>query len=285
MEILNRISRMASVCTKHLSGNVKLGFVHTMGGIHPGHVGLIHAARQMADLVVVSIFVNRLQFADEGEYRRYPRDLMKDVDLLNQEKVDYVFAPQEEEFFPAGFGTYVRMEESAYKVSAARQWSLLEGTATVMLKMMHIIRPPFLFLGQKDAIHGMILRKMVRDLSLATEVVTIPVVREPSGLAYGVRNLFLDETQRSAAGVIFRCLQEAGKAVAAGELQAKKICQEVSRTFQGEPLAEQEYAIILDPETLEPIAKIADRALIAVGARIGGAFLSDALIAEKPTKS
>jgi pantoate--beta-alanine ligase len=285
MEIVNRVSRMSSLSAKLLTSELKWGLVSTRGGIHPGHMSLVQSARAMADLVIVSIFVDRLQFRTEEQYRQYPRDITKDVDLLRQENVDYVFTPPEEEIYPPDFSTYVQVEELGERLAGLPRDVMFRGMPTSTLKLIHIVRPTFVFLGQKDAIPAVILRKMIRDLNLSTEVIVSPVVRDDSGLAYAVCNQFLTENERAAAAVLYRSLQAAGALVAAGEHQAKKVAMELTRVIESEPLAHLEYAVVLKMETLEPLTKIQDKALIGVGVRIGAISLNDSLMAERAIKS
>jgi len=284
MEIVNRISRMSALSTKILSGNVKSALVCTMGAIHRGHNGLIQAARSIADVVVVSIFLNRLQFRSEEEYQNYPRDFMKDVDQLRQEDVDYVFVPPEEDIFPPNFSTFVEVQDFGRKLPGLPRETLFRGMTTAALKMIHIVRPVFMILGQKDALQGAILRKMIRDLNINTEVIVTPVVRDPSGLAYGTQNHFLTQPQREAAAVIYRSLQAVERAVAAGENHAKKLLQNINRVIETEPEVELEYAVITNPEDLEPLSKLHGTVLVGVGAKIGETSLNDSLIIEIPTK-
>ncbi len=284
MEIVNRIVRMTSISAKILSGDMKIGLVCTMGAIHPGHVSLIQAARKMADLVVVSIFVNRLQFQTDKAFAEYPRDIMKDVDLLRPEGVDYVFTPVEKEMYPDDFSSFVQVDRFGEKLPGLDRNSLFRGMTTSYLKMINIVRPSFVFLGQKDGIQGAILRKMVRDLNIGTEVVVTPVVRDALGLAYAAHNFFLDEEEQQAASVIFRSLQAADKAVGAGETSTKRLIAEIRNVISSEPLAAFEYAVIADPDTLEPVSKIQRSALIGVGARIGAATLNDSLLVEPAAK-
>jgi pantoate--beta-alanine ligase len=285
MEIVNRVSRMSSIAAKVLTGDVKIGLVTTMGAIHPGHISLIQAARKMTDLVVVSIFVNRLQFLSEEEYRSYPRDITKDMDLLRHETVDFIFTPPEEEMYPPDFSTYVEVENYGKKLPILHRTTYFRGMTTSVLKMIHIVKPAFLFFGQKDGLQGAILRKMMRDLNVDTEVVVTPVVRDSSGLAYSARNFFLSETQKTAAPVIYRSLQAAANAIAGGEGQTKKLVGEISRVLASEPQAMLEYALIADPENLEPLTRIEQGALIAVGAKIGNTSLNDSLLVEKSARS
>lgn len=283
MEIIHRISRMSAIGAKLISSDVRIGLVTTMGVIHPGHLCLIRTAREMSDLVVISVFANRLQFQSDEEYRRYPRDFTKDVDLLSRQDVDYVFAPPEEEMFPPSFSTYVSVEKFGERLAGVHQTSYFRGVTTTTLKMIHIVRPSFLFLGLKDALQGAILRKMIRDLNLGAEVVVVPVARHESGLAYGTKNYFLNDREMTAAAVIYRSLRAAQESVARGERQSKKLIQEIGSVISGEPLAELEYAFVADPESLEPMNKVRGSALLGVGARIGGTSLNDSLMIEIPT--
>src|SRR5437867_5307407 len=269
MEIVNRVSRMSSICSKAMSGEVKVGLVSTMGAIHPGHLSLIQTARKMTDMVVVSIFVNRLQFLTDEEYRSYPRDMTRDVDLLRQENVDYIFTPPEEEMYPEGFSSYVVVENFGKKLAGLHRTNYFRGMTTSVAKIIHIVKPSFIFFGQKDGLQGAILQKMMRDLNIDTEVVVTPVVRDDSGLAYAARNYFLTGSQKTAAAVIYRSLKGAEDAIAKGETQSKRIVKLMAEVMQSEPLARLEYACVVDPVTLEPMHRIQGKALIAVGAMIG----------------
>lgn len=278
MEIVNRVSRMSSLATKVIAGDVKIGMVSTMGAIHPGHLSLIQTARKMTDLVVVSIFVNRLQFLTDEEYQSYPRDITKDVDLLRSEDVDYIFTPSEDEMYPADFSTYVEVENFGKQLAILHRSTYFRGMTTSILKLVNIIKPAFIFFGQKDGLQGAILRKMVRDLNINTEVVVTPVVRDESGLAYAARNYFLRPDQLASAAVIHRALRAAETGVAEGENQAKKIVREVSAVLENEPDAQLEYAVVADPETLEPVTKIQGEALLALGVKIGNTSLNDSVL-------
>ncbi len=281
MEIVNRVARMSAITAKVLSADVKLGLVPTMGAIHPGHISLIQTARKMTDLVVVSIFVNRMQFLTEEEYKQYPRDITKDVDLIRHENIDYIFTPPEEEMYPPDFSTYVQVENFGQKLPGLHQAAYFKGITTSVTKMLNIVKPAFIFFGQKDGLQGAVLRKMIRDLNINTEVVVTPIVRDASGLAYAARNYFLTGPQRIAASVIYRSLQAAEAAFAGGETQARKIIAEISRVIGTEPQARLEYAVVADPVNLEPLTKIQGSALIAVGAMIGSTSLNDSLLIEK----
>jgi pantoate--beta-alanine ligase len=275
---------MSAICAKIAAGDVKVGLVSTMGAIHPGHIIMIQTARSMADVVVVAIFVTRHQFDSELEYENYPRDFMQDVDLLRQENVDYVFTPPEEEIFPPGFSTFVDVEEFGDKLSGLNRSTLFRGMTTSVLKMIQIVKPSFLFLGEKDALQGAVLRKMIRDLDITAELVVTPSGRDSSGLAYGSRYQALTDSQKSAAAAIHRSLLAAETAVAAGETQSKKLIQEITKELQTESQVELEYAVVTDSHTLEPLVKLRGQVLIGVGAKVGGISLNDTLTVEIPTK-
>jgi len=284
MEIISRLSRMSAISAKLQSSDVQIGLVPTMGVIHPGHISLIEAARKMTDLVVVSIFIDRNQFLSDEEYQKYPRDFTKDVDLLSRQNVDYVFSPAQEEMFPPDFSTYIQVEKLGEKLHGIPRPEYFRGRTTTVLKMIHLVRPSFLFLGLKDAVPGAILRKMIKDLNLGTEVVVAPVTRHSSGLAYGTRNNFLTDQERAAAPVLYRSLKAAEGAILHGERQAKKLIQEIVRVLGSEQMASLEYAFVADPETLEPVSKLQHEVLIGVGARIGNTSLNDSLLAEIPAE-
>jgi pantoate--beta-alanine ligase len=281
MELISRIARMSAITAKLRTSDVKVGLVSTMGAIHPGHISLIQTARKMADVVVVSIFVNRLQFLSDEEYRQYPRDITRDVDRLRIENVDYVFTPAEEEMYPPDFSTFVEVEHLGDTIPGLYRNAFFRGMTTSMMKLLHIIRPLFIFLGQKDGLQGAALRKMLSDMNSNAEVVVSPVVRDSSGLAYAARNYFLSEAQREKAGVLYRSLQAAETAIAGGETQAKKIIRTMTRIIETESEAALEYAVVADPATLKPLTKIDRPALVGVGAIVGKTPLNDSLLIDR----
>ncbi len=283
MEIVNRVSRMAAITAKTLVTDVKIGLVPTLGAINPAHLSLIRTARKMADLAIVSIFVNRLEFSSEEEYERYPRDITADVDLLRGENIDFLFIPPEEEMYPPDFSTYVEVQKPGG--DAGSPAGLLRGMVTGALKILHLTKPAYTFYGDPDALQGAALRKMVRDFNISTEVVISPVERDPSGLAYSGRNRLLTEFQLAAAPIFNRSLRAAQDFITSGEVHAKKILAEMTRVAATEPLAKLEYAVVVDPELLEPVSRIQGTVIIGVGGKIGNVFLTDALLLEKTAKS
>src|SRR5580765_422980 len=183
MEIINRRKRMMSLARKlRREENRTIGFVPTMGALHDGHLSLIHEARALCDVVVVSVFVNPAQFGPTEDFNAYPRDLTRDAELLAEYNVDYVFAPTVEEVYPVGFSAYVTVEGLADNLEGAARPGHFRGVTTVVAILLNVVRPNFAFFGQKDAQQSVIIKKMVRDLAFDTEIVVVPTVREESGV-------------------------------------------------------------------------------------------------------
>ncbi|MBI4484257.1 MAG: pantoate--beta-alanine ligase [Acidobacteria bacterium] len=280
MEIVSRVSQMQTIARRAVCGEQKIGLVPTMGALHEGHLSLTRRARQMSDLVVVSIFVNPLQFGPQEDYQRYPRNLAQDAELLSKEQVDYLFAPSQDEVYPEGFGTYVAVEKLSERLCGVSRPGHFRGVTTVVCKLLNITDPAFAFFGQKDAQQAIILRKMVRDLNLPVEVVICPTVREEDGLALSSRNRYLDPKQRRAATVLYCSLQEAERMVREGETRTKNILQRMAEILGEEPLVRLDYSAIVNADELEPLDKIEGKALVAVAAYVGPARLIDNVIVE-----
>lgn len=279
MEIINRRQRMASIARKLRRENKTLAFVPTMGALHEGHLTLVKEARQMSDIVIVSIFVNPTQF-DEGEdFDRYPRDLTGDAALLSEYEVDYVFAPDKEEIYGEGFSTYVYVEGLAETLEGASRPGHFRGVATVVTILLNTIRPDFAVFGQKDAQQLAIVRRLTRDLGFETEIVSVPIVREQSGLALSSRNAYLSEDERARASVIYQGLLDARTSFKGGERNTSRLTEIVRGRIESEPLAHVDYVAAVDPNTLEPVDKIGDNPImIAVAARFGKVRLIDNII-------
>jgi len=276
MEIINRKQRMASLARKLRRENKTIGFVPTMGALHEGHLKLVEEARQMCDVVIVSIFVNPAQFNDQKDFDKYPRDLTTDAALLTEYQVDYIFAPDAEEIYPKGFSTYVFVENLTETLEGASRPGHFRGVATVVTILFNTIRPDFAFFGQKDAQQVAVIKRLTTDLGFDTEIVVIPIVREESGLAMSSRNRLLPEDERERASVIYKGLREAKLAARDGERNAANLAEIVRKTIETEPLAQIDYVAVVDNETLEPVEKIGENAvLIAVAARFGNVRLID----------
>jgi len=286
MEIVNRRKRMMSIARKlRREENRTIGLVPTMGALHEGHLNLIHEARAMCDVVVVSIFVNPTQFGPGEDFGAYPRDLTADSALLAEYNVDYVFAPTMEEIYPQGSSTFVTVEGLSEQLEGASRPGHFRGVTTIVAILFNIVRPHFAFFGQKDAQQSVIVKQMVRDLAFNTEMVVLPVVREESGLAMSSRNEYLNDEQRQAAVVLSRALSQARAAYEDGEYGAARLIELVRSIIEKEPFARIDYVSLNDAESLETLDKIEDRpALLSLAVFIGETRLIDNVVLGKTKK-
>lgn len=276
MEIINRRARMSSLARKLRRENKTVGFVPTMGALHAGHLSLVKEARQMCDIVIVSIFVNPTQFGKNEDFDKYPRDLTSDAAALAEYQVDYVFAPNMEEIYPEGARTFVEVVGFSDTLEGVIRPGHFRGVATVVTILFNTIRPDYAFFGQKDAQQTVIVKRLTRDLGFDTEIVVLPVVREESGLAMSSRNAFLTGDEQRAAAVIYQSLRAAKIAVKAGERNAANLAEIVRAKISNEPLARIDYVAVVDADMLEPLGKIDDRpVLIAAAVRFGNTRLID----------
>ncbi len=286
MEIINLRQRMMSVARQiRREGNRTIGFVPTMGALHAGHLSLVQAARARCDVVVVSVFVNPAQFGPEEDFASYPRDLTHDSALLDEFKVDYVFAPAVAEIYPQGFSTYLTVEGLSDGLEGAARPGHFRGVTTVVALLLNLVRPDFAFFGQKDAQQAIVIKQMIRDLAFDSEVVILPTARTESGLALSSRNNYLDDEQRKAATVLYRSLSRAAAEYDNGERKAERLIEAVKATVNTEPLARIDYVSLNDAETLEQLDELGDRpALISMAAFIGKTRLIDNAVLGKAKK-
>ena len=287
MEIINRRKRMMSVARRlRREEHRTIGLVPTMGALHEGHLSLIHEARALCDVVVVSVFVNPAQFGPTEDFESYPRDLTRDSGLLAEYNVDYVFAPTVEEIYPHGFATYVTVEGLSDKLEGAARPGHFRGVTTVVSILLNIVRPNFAFFGQKDAQQSIVIKQMVRDLAFDAEVVVLPIVREESGMALSSRNAYLDDRERRAAVVLNGALLRARAAFDDGERNAARLIDLVRSTIEPEPLARIDYVSLNDAETLEKLDKIDQNpALLSLAVFIGRTRLIDNIVLGESRKS
>src|SRR5215813_4151046 len=286
MEIINRRQRMSSVARKiRREQDKSIGLVPTMGALHEGHLSLVKEARQMCDIVVVSVFVNPAQFGPKEDFSQYPRDLTKDTALLTDYNVDYIFAPAAEEMYPKGFSTYVNVAGLSDQLEGTSRPGHFKGVATVVTVLLNTVRPDFAFFGQKDAQQALIIKRLVRDLAFDTEIVVLPTVREESGLALSSRNAYLSNEEHEAAKVIPLSLVKAKEAYKAGERSAGKLADLVRKTVESEPRARLDYVNISNTESLEQLDKLDDQpVLITIAAFIGKTRLIDNILMNSGVK-
>jgi len=236
----------------------------------------------MCDVVIISIFVNPAQFNEQTDFDKYPRDLTVDAALLTEYQVDYVFAPDAGEIYGENFSTFVSVENLTETLEGAARPEHFRGVATVITILFNTIRPDFAFFGQKDAQQVAVIKRLTKDLGFDTEIVVVPVVREESGLAMSSRNIRLSAEERTAAPVIYKSLRAAKIAVKEGERNAARVIEIIQTNIAAEPLAQIDYVAVVDNETLAPVEKISEEAvLIAVAVRFGGTRLIDNTVINK----
>ncbi|MFW6159895.1 MAG: pantoate--beta-alanine ligase [Acidobacteriota bacterium] len=252
-----------------------IGFVPTMGFLHQGHLSLVRESVKETDFTVVSVFVNPTQFGPEEDFLKYPRDLDRDVKLLETEGVKAVFSPSADEMYPEGYSTYVEVHGLQDKLCGRSRTGHFRGVCTVVLKMFNIIRPDIAFFGQKDAQQAVIIRRMVRDLNLDVKIEILPIIRDKDGLALSSRNAYLSSKERPAALVLSRSLRLAEKKFAEGERDVRKLKKAMEEIIIREPSVRIDYLEIVDPDTLESVTVIKGYALVTVAVFIGRVRLID----------
>jgi pantoate--beta-alanine ligase len=252
-----------------------------MGALHEGHLSLVRAALLQCRPVVVSIFVNPTQFGPGEDFERYPRQFERDCALLEPLAVDYLFAPEASELYPAGFRTYVQVEGLSERLEGRSRPGHFRGVATVVLKLLEIVQPTFAYFGRKDAQQARIIQQMVADLNLDTQIQVCPIVREPDGLAMSSRNAYLQGAERQAATALFRALAAARREVEAGERDALRLVAAMRAVLDREPLVSTDYAEIVDAETFEPVVRLRRTCLALVAAFVGSTRLIDNMLLEE----
>lgn len=253
-----------------------IGFVPTMGYLHEGHLSLVRCSKKENDLTVVSIFVNPTQFGEGEDYERYPRDLDRDLELLEREGVDIVFAPRERDIYPPDFSTYVE------ETSLSRLWEgefrpgHFRGVCTIVTKLFNIVQPDRAYFGEKDFQQLQVIKRMVRDLNMDIEVIGCPIVREKDGLAMSSRNVYLSPEERKQATALYKSFQLAQRLVKEGLRDAEKLKGEIEKFLKSFPLIEQiDYVAVVDPQTLKPVKEIKGGERILVAVRTPSARLID----------
>jgi pantoate--beta-alanine ligase len=278
MRVCHSIDELRAASRTGRREGKSLGLVPTMGALHEGHLSLVRAAKAQCDLVVVSIFVNPLQFGPNEDLAKYPRNFDRDRDLLAKEGADFIFAPSVEEMYPPGAVTYVTVEGLSDKLCGGSRPGHFRGVTTVVSELFNIVEPGRAFFGQKDAAQSIIIRRMVRDLNIPVRVVVCPIVREPDGLAMSSRNAYLDAGQRKSALVLYRSLTAVQERFDQGERKAHVLVDAGKQTLAHEPLVRLDYFEIVDPETLDPVDDLSRGGLVAVAAFLGNVRLIDNIV-------
>jgi pantoate--beta-alanine ligase len=261
------------------AGGRAVGFVPTMGFHHDGHRSLMARAREEADLVAVSIFVNPLQFGPAEDLAAYPRSLDRDLEACEKEAVDLVFVPDEDEMYPGG-SPEVTVDPGPVgnRLEGASRPGHLRGVCTVVAKLLGIVGPCRAYFGEKDAQQLFVVRAMVRDLDLPAEVIGCATVREPDGVAISSRNTYLSPEERRAATCLYEALARAAWLVEGGERDARVLRAELARRIGAEPLAALDYVAVVDEDTFEEVDRLRGPSRALVAAQIGPARLIDNLL-------
>ncbi len=256
-----------------------LGLVPTMGYLHEGHLSLARRAREQCRSVAASIFVNPTQFGPNEDLSKYPRDLERDLKLLESVEVDLVWTPTPEVMYPPGYQTWVEVEKVSQGLEGGQRPGHFRGVTTVVSKLFNALQPQKAYFGQKDAQQAAVVRQMTRDLNFPIEIVVCPIVREPDGLAMSSRNVYLSAEQREAATVLHRALGAATSAFERGERRADALRQAMMDTLGAEPLAKTQYVSCADAETLQELAgKVAGKALLSMAVFFGKTRLIDNVV-------
>ena len=256
-----------------------LGLVPTMGALHDGHLSLVNSARADCSCVAVSIFVNPTQFAEGEDFAEYPRDLDADLEMLRQQGVDLVFVPEINEIYPPGFDTWVDVGPIADRLEGAARPGHFRGVATVVAKLFGIVQPDRAYFGQKDGQQTVVVCKLARDLDLGVEVVVLPTIREPDGLAMSSRNVRLNPEQRSAAAAVYRALSAGRARWEQGERDAEVLRGAVLDVLGSEPLlGDVDYVSIASTDSLEELDPVAVGAMLSTAVHLGAIRLIDNLI-------
>ncbi len=277
MNVIEGVAEMQAWSGEARAKGERIVLVPTMGFLHEGHRELLRIGKKEArgGRLVLSIFVNPAQFGPREDYRAYPRDIKRDLKIAGEEGVDAVFAPKAEEMYPAGYQTYVEVEELSKHLCGRSRPGHFRGVATVVLKLFNVVKPHTAVFGKKDYQQLTIIKRLSKDLDLEVEIIGAETVRENDGLAMSSRNSYLGPEERKAASVIPRALDEAEALFSAGVKEGAEIRDKMKKIIEKEPLAVIEYIEVCDPDTLEGVGRITGSALAALAVRVGGARLID----------
>jgi pantoate--beta-alanine ligase len=281
MKIIKYIGEMQVLAEETRRAGKRIALVPTMGALHEGHLRLMDHGRGLADLLVVSIFVNPLQFGPKEDFEKYPRDLERDGRLTEPRGVDIIFSPEAGDFYRPFFQTYVNVEQITQNLCGASRPGHFRGVTTVVCKLFHIVKPHVAIFGQKDYQQWTTIRQMVEDLNMDIEIVGYPTVREPDGLAMSSRNLYLSPEERISARCLSLALKEAQAVFQKGEIKVEVLLDRVTDLIHQYPYTRIDYARIIHSRTLEELAVIEDRAILALAVWIGSTRLIDNGLLEK----
>jgi pantoate--beta-alanine ligase len=277
VKIIESIAEMKSI-RQSLKGSI--GFVPTMGYLHEGHLTLVRLSHLANNFTVASIFVNPTQFGPNEDFDRYPRDYPRDFAMLEKENCDFVFLPAPKDMYPDGYNTWVEVNKVTDRLEGAIRPGHFKGVATVVAKLFNIVEPTRAYFGQKDAQQCVVVKKMISDLNMNLEMIIVPTVREPDGLAMSSRNVYLNPEERRQAPVLFRALSTAHVMWAEGERDCNRLKTAVVDLIKQKPLGNIEYVSIADALTLRELEKADPPAVISMAVKFGKTRLIDNLLLE-----
>jgi pantoate--beta-alanine ligase len=280
MKVISSIRTLKNILTplrnkKKTERRLRIGLVPTMGAFHEGHLSLMQTAKQECDFVVVSLFVNPLQFGPGEDFNRYPRDLARDRAWAKSTGVDLLWTPDAHDIVPSDLATFVDVAKMTDRWEGAVRPGHFRGVATIVTKLFQIIKPDIAYFGQKDYQQTVVIRQLVRDLHFDLKMRVMPTVRETDGLAMSSRNQFLSPADRMAATVLYRALQHAKQLVKKGERHCHGLQKEVESLIKKEPRAEVSYIAFCHPETLEPVEQALGKTVLLLAVRVGQVRLID----------
>jgi pantoate--beta-alanine ligase len=269
---------MQKIALKLKKKGKAIGFIPTMGALHEGHLSLIRQARKENDFVVVSIFVNPIQFGPAEDFSLYPRPIKQDTALCCKEKADFLFYPLAEEMYEVGFKTYVQVEELGEVLCGQERKNHFRAVSTVVCKLLNIVQPEAAYLGQKDAQQAVIIKQMVKDLNMPIRIRVMPTVRHKNGLALSSRNIYLNDKDRLMAASISGALNLAKKLIKSGEKDSLTIIAKMTKLLHSQNKIKIEYISIVDLDYLKPVEKVIKDCLIALAVHIGKTRLIDNIV-------
>ncbi len=285
MRIIEEPRAMQDWALEQRRAGKSIGFVPTMGALHDGHLSLVRRCRADNDLCVVSVFVNPAQFGPGEDFEQYPRDIERDEELLRIQGIDVLFLPTPETMYPPGFSTRVEEKVLSKPLCGASRPGHLRGVTTVVLKLFNLVQPTRAYFGQKDAQQARVILQMVRDLAVPVEIIILPIIREPDGVAMSSRNSYLDPDQRREAAVLYESLQWARKTIDNGERSADTIVRGIRERIEAGTSARVDYVSAVDFETLREISVLRGTVLIALAVFFGTTRLIDNVIVRiEPTE-
>lgn len=275
MKTIENISRMSTFVKMMKKEGKSIGLVPTMGYLHEGHLSLVKAAKKHMDVVVMSIFINPIQFGPKEDFEKYPRDLKHDEEMAREAGVDVIFYPSLKDMYPEGYATYVTVEKLTGNLCGESRPGHFRGVATVVTKLFNIVKPEVAYFGQKDMQQAMMIKKMASDLNMDIEVKIMPIVREKDGLARATRNMYLSDAERRDAAVLYQSFKSAEMLIKNGERDAGKVIKAVEDMIKAKQSARIEYVKLVDARELKDVKMITGEIALAVAVFFGNTRLID----------